>query len=104
MIRQKGGIGFIDFKKAYDTVERAWLWTTMKVSGFSDKQINRVKSLAEKGVTKVVINGVDSQCIDLKRGVCQGCSMSPTLFALVTIGLEAWARSVIRGVRMEEVV
>ena len=73
---------FIDITKAYDTVNRPLLWRKMKAMGFSDAFIANIKALYTDDCIISNINGRTTQSIFLSRGVKQGCSLSPMLFAL----------------------
>ena len=73
---------FIDLTKAYDTVNRPLLWEKMRKMGFSDSFISKIKALYTDDCITSNINGRTTMPIYLSRGVKQGCSLSPLLFAL----------------------
>lgn len=74
----------VDFVKANDRVEHIFLWDTLATIGFDHKFILLVKGLVEEGFSKVHFNGLFTRKIDLMRGVCQGCSITPFLVMLST--------------------
>ena len=73
---------FIDITKAYDTVNRPLLWRKMRKMGFSDSFVNNIETLYNDDCITSNINGRTTRPVYLSRGVKQGCSLSPMLFAL----------------------
>ena len=73
---------FVDITKAYDTVSRDLLWTKLENLGFGKVFINCLKALYTDDYIKASVNGRNTRNIYLSRGVRQGCSLSPLLFAL----------------------
>ena len=81
---------FIDIVKAYDTVNRPLLWKKMGKMGFSASFIDNIKTLYDDVCITSTINGRTTRPVYLSRGVKQGCSLSPMLFAiyLADLGFE----------------
>lgn len=75
-------INFIDFEKAFDSLDRATLWQLMDHYGIPTKIINLIKNSYEGTSCKVMHAGQLSQSFDVKTGVKQGCLLSPFLFLL----------------------
>ena len=73
---------YVDIKKAYDSVNRERLWEIMSRFGFSDVFINCIKKLYDDDYVTSSVNGTMTRPVYLSRGVRQGCSLSPLLFAL----------------------
>ena len=73
---------FVDLESAYPTVNRGKLWLTLKKQGFNTKFINAIKALYKNDKTSTVILGTRTKSVYLTRGLKQGCSLSPLLFAL----------------------
>ena len=71
---------FIDFKKAFDRVWHAALWTTMHKYNIGANLITIIKSLYEKATSAVLYNGNTGDWFRTTVGVRQGCLLSPTLF------------------------
>ena len=88
---KKGGklfVFFVDFKAAFDTVNRRKLWEIMQKKGISKELIDRIREIYENTECQVVANGACSQTFSTYIGVRQGCPMSPTLFALYLSDLD----------------
>ena len=85
----KGNVSlcFVDLKKAYDTIPRDLLWETMENLGFKGKFLNLIKALYGHDNIKIVVNGIESEPIYPKRGLKQGCPLSPVLFAIYMVEL-----------------
>ena len=71
---------FIDFKKAFDRVWHAALWTIMHKYNIGANLITIIKSLYEKATSAVLYNGNTGDWFCTTVGVRQGCLLSPTLF------------------------
>ena len=76
-------INFIDFEKAFDSVDRHTLWRLMKHYGIPEKIISIVQSIYQGMFCRVVHSGQISESFEVKTGVRQGCLLSPFLFPLV---------------------
>ena len=74
--------GFIDIKKAYDSVSRDILWAKLDRLGFGPIFIHCLKIIYSDDSITTSIGGRTTRSIYLSRGVRQGCSLSPILFAL----------------------
>ena len=71
---------FVDFKKAFDRVWHAALWSTMKLYNINANLINVKESLYSKATSAVYYNGSVGKWFRTTVGVRQGCLLSPTLF------------------------
>ena len=70
----------IDFKKAFDRVWHAPLWTTMKKYNISTNLIRDIKNLYDKATSAVLLNSSIGDWFRTIVGVRQGCLLSLTLF------------------------
>ena len=89
---------FIDFKKAYDYVDRDILWRRLENYGIGGKMFNAVKSLYKSVSACVRLNGISSKWFDIHTGLRQGCSLSPTLFNLYISDLALKVKAVGEGI------
>ena len=71
---------FVDFKKAFDRVWHAALWSTMKLYNINASLIKVIDSLYSKAISAVYYNGSVGEWFRTTAGVRQGCLLSPTLF------------------------
>ena len=75
-------INFIDYEKAFDSVDRGMLWKTMRHYGIPEKIVNLVRSLYVGTNCQVSHDGQPSEPFQINTGVRQGCLLSPFLFTL----------------------
>ena len=73
---------FVDIKKAYDSVSRDILWAKLERLGFGPAFISCLRTIYSDDSITTSIGGRKTREIFLSRGVRQGCSLSPLLFAL----------------------
>ena len=71
---------FTDFKKAFDRVWHAALWTTMRKYNISANLVRTIEQLYDKATSAVQINGNIGEWFRTTIGVRQGCLLSPTFF------------------------
>ena len=82
---------FIDFEKAFDTIEWTFIQNVLKCFNFGPV-IRKWVSVLYKDVESAVVNGgYSTNYFKVSRGVRQGCSLSPLLFVL---GVEVLAQKI----------
>ena len=79
-----GAIVLLDFEKAYDRVNREWLWKTMNALGFGENFIQMMQVLHNRSTIVLCLNSEMSGSIAVESGVRQGCPIAPLLFAIST--------------------
>lgn len=84
---------FVDFRAAFDSVPHDKLWEKLNYLGMSSKALNSIINLYSKLKLQYVINDQTSNLLTVNRGVPQGESLSPLLFALYICDLETKLRS-----------
>ena len=81
--RSKLYAAFIDFRKAFDTVNRDKLWKILEKIGVSTKMITTLKAIYFH-VKAIIRQGHErTDEINCPKGVRQGCLLSPLLFSLL---------------------
>ena len=71
---------FIDFKKAFDIINRDILFYRLLSYKIDGKIFNAIKSLYKDTVSTVKINDYITEYFDVLYGVKQGANLSHTLF------------------------
>ena len=73
---------FIDFQKAFDTVNRPALWRVLANYGIPEKIIRLIRMLYIDFSAKVICGTTLTEDFGIKTGVKQGCRLSPLLFIM----------------------
>ena len=73
---------FVDYKKAFDLVDRSSLWSKLISNNINGKIFNVVYNLYDKAKSCVRLNNDRSELFNCNIGVRQGDSLSPLLFAI----------------------
>lgn len=84
---------FVDFKGAFDNVRHDLLWEKLWQLGMSTKFIKIMADLYSKAEIKISDGVSTSETIKVTRGVLQGETLSPLLFALFLQDLEIFLKS-----------
>ncbi len=89
---------FLDFYKAFDTIEHQFLLKSLKLFGFGDAFVDTIAIFYNGINSSVVIHFNTSNRFDILCGVRQGCPISPFLFLLVT---ELLSLSIVQNQELE---
>jgi hypothetical protein len=77
------GIGLLlDFAKAYDSLNRAFLVCVLQLYGFPKIFVDMVAVLHEDTARRFLVNGFLSSKIQVSCGIRQGCPLAPLLFII----------------------
>ena len=86
---------FIDYANAFDCVDYNKLWKILKKMGTPDHLTSLLRNLyADQGATVRTGNGT-TEWFQIRKGVRQGCILSPSLFNL-------YAEYIMRNAGLEE--
>ena len=85
-------LGFLDFLKAYDTVNRDFLLEVMRVVGVGDGLLKWVSTILTDTRAVAVVNGHVSTPDPWKAGVRQGCPLAPALYLFIGWALGCWLK------------
>ena len=75
-------IVLLDFRKAYDTVARDFLFQVLESFGFATPFINMMRKLHESTTANFLVNGSLSQPLEITTGIRLGCPLAPLSFIL----------------------
>ena len=76
-------ITFIDFKKAFDSVNRNMMFAILRHYGIPEKIVRAIKLMYEDTTSRVYIEGKLSEQFKVTTGVLQGDVLAPSLFIIV---------------------
>ena len=80
-------IAFCDLAKAYDSICRELLYTKLSRIGFGGRVLSLIRSMYFNDNVQLTLTTRLSAPLWFTKGVKQGCSLSPMLFALYVAGL-----------------
>ena len=81
---------FVDFSKAFDTVDHRLLWSKLSSYGLSSTMLNILQSMYGQASSRVTLNSDTSEEFLYRKGVRQGSNLSPRLFSLFIHDLEKY--------------
>ena len=76
-------LNFIDFQKAFDSVDRGTIWKLLEHYGIPDLFIKLIQQLYNNAECQVIHNGKLTEPFTIQTGVRQGCMLSPMIFLIV---------------------
>ena len=86
---------FIDYAKAFDCVDHNKLWKILKEMGIPDHLTCFLRDLFAGQEATVRIGYGTTDWFQIRKGICQGCILSPCLFNL-------YAEYIMRNAGLEE--
>ena len=75
-------VNFVDYEKAFDSLDRDTLWKLLRHYGVPTKLVNLIRNSYEGLSCRVVHEGQLTEKFEVKTRVRQGCLLSPFLFIL----------------------
>lgn len=79
---EKVGVVFIDFKRAFETIDRKELIKKLKMYGIGETVLKWFESYLENRTQQVKFGDILSEKLEIKTGVPQGSILGPLLFIL----------------------
>ena len=92
-------ITFIDFEKAFNSIDHTALWKLLAHYGIPEKIIRLIHTTYEPSTCQVVHNGSLTEPFSILSWVCQGSLLSPFLFLLAADWIMASTISCQRGIQ-----
>ena len=79
--RNEAYIIFIDYRKAFDSVNHSELFTILSQMGFPMHIVRHIQAVYTDQEAKIRWNGSHTDSFKIGKGVRQGCILSPHLFS-----------------------
>lgn len=99
--QEEGGlIVSLDFAKAFDSIDREYMYRVLASNGFGEKFLRWIKIIYFDVQSCVINNGNSSGWFGMEAGLKQGCALSPFWFVLAVEKLAEYIRkdSSIKGI------
>ncbi len=95
---------FLDFEKAFDSIEWSFLQKSLSVFGFGPKFVNWVNIIYTNTNASVINNGFTTDYFTLERGIRQGCPLSAYLFivAVELLAINIRDNEQIKGINVHD--
>lgn len=74
-------VAFVDFRKAFDSVNRNALWNVLRKTGVNGKLYRALRSIYDSVLACVRDKSIYTDFFECPKGVKQGCLLSPLLFS-----------------------
>ena len=81
--KRKLYVAFIDYKKAFDSINRNALWKILEQNGIDGKMLDVLKSIYSEVVSCVRSDIGTTKYFNCSKGLKQGCILSPILFSYI---------------------
>ena len=94
----------IDAEKAFDKIQHPFIIKTLQKAGIEGTYLNIIKSIYDKPIPNIILNGEKLKTFPLKSGTRQGCPLSPLLFNIVleVLATAIRAEKEIKGIQIGE--
>lgn len=92
----------LDIAGAFNNLQHHYLWAVLRQHGVSEEVVELLQSMYDGATTRISVNGVLTDVIQLLRGIRQGCPVSMLLYCLASAPLIKALDSRLAGVRVEE--
>ena len=76
-------ITFIDFKKAFDSIDREMMFAILRHYGIPSQIVDAIRVLYDSSSSRVFVDGELSEEFRITTGVLQGDVLAPFLFIIV---------------------
>jgi hypothetical protein len=73
----------IGAEKAFDKIQHHFMIKTLRKLGIEGMYLNIIKTVYDKPIANIILNGEKLKPFPLKSGIRKGCLLSPFLFNIV---------------------
>ena len=94
---------FIDYEKAFDNIQRQILFNILKSRHIPDTLLKEIVDIYTQNKIMIKFNNKLSKSVEIYKGVCQGCPLSPTLFNIYLDEIiTKWQKQDITGIKLKK--
>ena len=99
---QETFLSFIDYKKAFDSVDRNLLLYKLSQLGISGNMYKAISSMYANPKSRIILNDYETEYFECPIGVKQGDCLSPTLFAIFINDLASEIKETNIGIKIHD--
>ena len=94
---------FIDYEKAFDNIQGQILFNILKSRHIPDTLLKAIVDIYTQNKILIKSNNKLSKPVEINKGVCQGCPLSPTLFNVYLEEIiTKWQKQGITGIKLSK--
>ena len=94
----------MDYRKAYDLVPHSWILKVLDMYKVGENIYKFLRNSMKLWKTEVTLNGIALGCVDIRKGIYQGDSLSPLLFVLCLLPLSVLLRHPNKGFNVDGMI
>jgi retron-type reverse transcriptase len=104
-LKENNMIISLDAEKSFDKIKHPFMLKVLERSGIQGPYLITVKTLYNKPVANIKLNGEKLEAIPLKSGTRQDCPLSPYLFNIVikVVGRAIRQQKKVKGIQIGKV-
>ena len=76
-------VTFIDFRKAFDSIDRRMMFAILRHYGIPEKIVRAIRVLYDNSRSSVFVDGLLTEEFEVTTGVLQGDVLAPFLFIII---------------------
>ena len=95
-------INFVDFKSAFDCINRNFIWQAFRHYGLPDKYVRVIRAFCDGTSSAVQYNGELSRWFDVANGTGQGDIQGPPIFNVYLNWAAEMHKAIYRGLVLQE--
>jgi len=94
---------FVDYEKAFNNIQRQILFNIWKSRHIPDTLLKATVDIYTQNKILIKFNNKLSRPVEINKGVCQGCPLSPTLFNIYLDEIMTkWQNEDITGIKLSK--
>jgi len=94
---------FVDYEKAFDYTQSQILFNILKSGYIPDTLLKAIVDIYTQNKILIKFNNKPSKPVEINKGVCQGCFLSPTLFNIYLDEIiTKWQNQDINGIKLSK--